>query len=79
MHLLRSVLRQNFDPACLNVAVESIMTRDVICVDPKTSLSAMLALVNTHDINRLPVTDTGKHLLGLVSRTDLLNILSTLR
>lgn len=79
MHLLRSVLSQTFDPACLEVAVETIMTREVICVSPQTSLAEMLSLVNSHDINRLPVTEAGKRVVGLVSRTDLLNVLSTLR
>ena len=75
MHLLKVVLDKPLDPASLDATVDSIMTRDAICVRQTTSLAAMLDIIRKKDINRLPVVDADNKLLGIVSRTDLLNTL----
>ena len=79
MHLLRVVIKNTFDPSFLDTQVENCMTKNVISVLPNISLSTMITLIQKHDINRLPVTDDKNNLLGLVSRTDILNTLSKLR
>lgn len=77
MHLLRAVLRQEFDPACLDRYVRDIMTSPAVSVRPSATLADMLALVGTRHINRLPVTNAEGRLVGLVSRTDILNTLGS--
>ena len=77
MHLLRSVLRENFSPTCLNRTVAEVMTREVITVRPDTSLAEMLAVVKARNINRLPVLNPEGRLAGLVSRPALPNTLGS--
>jgi CBS domain-containing protein len=52
-----------------------LMTRDVISVDAKASLSDIVALMEEHRIKRVPVLE-GDKVVGLVSRADLLRALS---
>lgn len=54
--------------------VRGYMTRRVICVTPRTSLSEVQRLLIENDIGRLPVMDGGR-LVGIVSRTDVLRTL----
>jgi CBS domain-containing protein len=55
--------------------VADVMTRDVISVDAKASLSDIVALMEEHRIKRVPVLE-GDKVVGLVSRADLLRALS---
>ncbi|MBQ7608949.1 MAG: CBS domain-containing protein [Desulfovibrionaceae bacterium] len=75
MHLLKAVLEKPIEPNALSVPVDTIMTKEAICVQKETSLAAMLDIIHTKAINRLPVIDADKKLVGIVSRTDLLNTL----
>ena len=78
MHLLRAVMRRDFDLGCLDKPVAHVMTKEVVTATPATPLSIMIDTMRTRNINRLPVLDSG-NLAGIVSRTDLLNTLGALQ
>jgi tRNA nucleotidyltransferase (CCA-adding enzyme) len=52
--------------------VSGFMSRPIISVKPETPLSEMQRLMIRNDIGRLPVLDESNHLLGLVSRKEVL-------
>lgn len=57
--------------------VEDVMTRQVISVQEETSLDDLVDLMEKHDIKRLPVM-RGKVPVGIVTRTNLLQAMSSL-
>lgn len=57
--------------------VEDVMTRQVISVQEETSLADLVDLMEKHDIKRLPVM-RGKVPVGIVTRTNLLQAMSSL-
>ena len=77
MHLLRAVMRNKFDSSCLDAPVSHVMTKEVVTATPAMPLSKMINTMSNRNINRLPVLDSG-NLVGIVSRTDLLNTLGAL-
>jgi CBS-domain-containing membrane protein len=60
-------------PADKNVMleIESIMTRDVICINMDITLGDAIELCSQNRIRHLPVLDEGKRLAGLVTDRDL--------
>ncbi len=54
-----------------------VMTRDVICVGPGTTLDAIADLMEKHHIKRVPVVQERK-LVGIVSRANLLRALAAM-
>ena len=54
-----------------------VMTRDVICVGPETTLDAIADLMEQHRIKRLPVVRE-RVLVGIVSRANLLRALAAM-
>lgn len=52
--------------------VSGFMSHPVISVSPETPLSEIQRLLVRNDIGRLPVLDSANHLLGLVSRREVL-------
>ncbi len=50
--------------------ISSWMTRDVITVTPETSVNKANKLMQDHDIRRLPVLDTQRNVVGIVSDRD---------
>lgn len=58
-----------------DLPVKGYMTRKVVTVPPMAPISEVQRLMVTHDVGRLPVVDEWGHLLGLVTRTDLLKAL----
>ncbi len=55
--------------------VSSVMTKDVVHVDPETPLTRVLELMVKLRTRGVPVLDNGK-LAGVVSRTDLMHALA---
>jgi CBS domain-containing protein len=51
--------------------VSALMTRDVIVVRPETSIDTAAALLLDNGISRLPVIDRNGKLIGVLSKTDL--------
>ncbi len=59
--------------------VEEIMTREVVVVSPETSVRAAATLMTDRNINRLPVTESGKsgeRLVGIVTRGDVVRAIA---
>jgi CBS-domain-containing membrane protein len=55
--------------------VADVMTRDVLSVNAKSPLTDIVAMMEEHRVKRVPVLD-GDHVVGVVSRADLLRALS---
>ena len=61
-------------PAVLDVAVDTLMIRDVRTCSPRTTVDEAIANMTNGRFRHLPVLDEGK-LLGVISIRDLLNTL----
>jgi CBS domain-containing membrane protein len=48
------------------------MSRDVVAVEFATGLDEAWRLLQEHQLRALPVLDRGRHVIGIVSRTDFL-------
>jgi len=51
-----------------------LMTRHIVTVRPDTPLSAAVREMFEHRVNRLPVVDDDRRLMGIVSRSDVLRM-----
>jgi len=51
-----------------------LMTRHVVTVRPETPLSAAVREMFEHRVNRLPVVDDDRRLMGIISRSDVLRM-----
>ncbi len=51
-------------------SVSTIMTRDMICVAPKTLMSEVAKLFENHDFHHLPVVNKNGMAVGMISRHD---------
>jgi len=49
-----------------------IMSTDLICVDPATSVLDVACLMLNHDVSALPVVGSDRRLLGIISEGDLM-------
>jgi CBS domain-containing protein len=48
------------------------MTNEVVVVEPEATLRDVMAILDDHDFNGLPVVDGNDHLLGLITKLDVL-------
>lgn len=71
--IVTAVVAKSVDLA--TVRVGDVMTEDVACVRAGDSLQDLVALMQRRGVRRVPVTDAGNHLLGVVSVDDLLRAL----
>src|SRR5262245_3200752 len=67
--ILRRVVVPRLDPAATTVA--NVMTTEVICCRPHTTLKEARGVMKNRRIRHLPVLDDGERLRGLVSIGDL--------
>jgi CBS domain-containing protein len=51
-----------------------LMTSPAVTIHPDAPVGSAARLLNSHHLRRLPVVDPGGHLLGIVSRRDLLTV-----
>ena len=65
--VLRRIVAEQRDPA--STPIESVMTTNVICVEPDMDLDEVSSIMQQQKIRHLPVCDDGK-LLGMVSIGD---------
>lgn len=56
--------------------VEAVMTREVVSIGPDASISEAARLMMAKGVNRLPVLDREKRLVGIVTRGDLVSSLA---
>jgi len=67
----REALAREYRKA-IGTTVADVMTSSPISIEPDASIGAAAALINSHDIDVLPVVEAGL-LVGLVTRTALIN------
>jgi CBS domain-containing protein len=67
--LLQRVVAQRRDPA--DSPVRDVMTTEVVCGRPETTVDEARAVMKNRRIRHMPVLDGGDQLLGLVSIGDL--------
>lgn len=61
------------DGAC-RLTAQGLMTQTVVTVGPDEPLVTAVRLMFEHRVNRLPVVDAGRGLLGMISRSDILRV-----
>ena len=57
----------------LQYQIRDVMTVDPIAISPKAKLREAEELFETHDFNGVPVVDSQRYLLGMLTKFDLLN------
>jgi len=62
------------DASVVNAAVESIMTKDVVSIDPDFEVADLTRLMTERRIRHVPVIDNDGALVGLVSIGDVVKI-----
>ena len=72
MALLDALLGAGVPVDVFGQPASAVMTKGMFSVDVHAALGQMLELMQAKGVNRLPVTEDG-HLIGIVSRTDILN------
>ena len=55
--------------------ITDVMSTDVITINPKTTIAEAVEILLKHSITGVPVVDTKKKLLGIVSEKDLLKLI----
>jgi CBS domain-containing protein len=60
--------------AARSVAVRDVMSMGVICVRANTRAETAAALLVEHHVRSVPVVDEDRRLLGIVSKTDLMQV-----
>jgi len=58
----------------LGEEVGGVMSSGVVTTDPDTSIYEAAKIMTFQDIKRLPVVDEEQHLLGIISRADIVSI-----
>jgi CBS-domain-containing membrane protein len=53
---------------------KDLMTRPAVTIGPDATLAEAAGLMSDHRVKRLPVTDGAGHLIGIVSRLDVLSV-----
>ena len=54
--------------------VRDVMTKDPICVTENTSVTDAKQIMNTKKINKLPVLDSSKKLVGIITKNDIAQV-----
>ncbi len=60
------------------MVAKDIMTKDLVTISPDASLHDAGLLIKEKRINGVPIVDEEKNLLGIITLTDLLNIIDVL-
>jgi CBS domain-containing protein len=55
-------------------SVGGAMSRNVVCIEPQASHSQAARVMDRKVVKRLPVVDEDGHLLGIISRSDILSV-----
>lgn len=55
--------------------VDRVMTKDVVCCAPETTLDQVLGLMKAHGLRRIPVVDGAGKLKGVITVQDVLSYL----
>lgn len=75
--LTTTELRQHLaDLRRADTPVSQVMTTPVLTVTPDTSVAEAMQRMVEHDVKRLPVVDTDRRIVGIVSRVDILRAMA---
>ena len=72
--IVLEILGQGVDLAA--VAIDDVMSRELVCADEDTSLPMVIKLMRDHGVRRLPVVDAGGGLGGIFLMDDLLGLVA---
>ncbi|HEU5389676.1 MAG TPA: CBS domain-containing protein [Streptosporangiaceae bacterium] len=72
--VLAGILHRKDQAKARGVTAGDLMTTAVVAVRPDDSVEHAAKLMYDRHVKRLPVTDTDGHLLGIVSRADVLSV-----
>lgn len=72
--IVRKVMSKNKNPK--KTKTKDVMTRNVITVSPETSIREAAYIMTRNNVRRLPVIDKKEGLVGIVTETDVIRILS---
>lgn len=62
--------RHAFERISSSIKGSDMMTRQVLCVQKETPLSAVAEIMANNDVSGVPVVDPGQHVLGIISEKD---------
>lgn len=65
--------------AIREVCVSEIMSLPPVTASPDTPLCDLSTIFREKNINRIPITDSTRRVIGIVTRSDLANVLGTFR
>jgi CBS-domain-containing membrane protein len=71
-----TISENNSDRESLTRLVHLIMVRDVVTASPQTSLPKAAADMLEHRVGCLPVLDSGRRVVGIVTTSDLLSYMA---
>ena len=58
-----------------DIEVQQIMSREIRSVTPATSVGEALEMMHEHRVSALPVVDDSEHCVGIITITDLIELL----
>ncbi len=74
-HTLESMFRQSANPQAVPESVADIMAKQVISISPDRSLHDAIDLMKKHHVKRLIVVGEDHKVLGIVTRSNLVQVL----
>ena len=60
----------------LGQTVGEVMSRDLITIDPDKSVREAAQLMHDRSVHRLPVVDTDHHVVGILTRGDIVRTMA---
>lgn len=75
---LSGILRFRDHEKALGVTAAELMTSPPVTVGPDTPLADAARLMRDRRVKRLPVVNAGEHLIGIISRADVLRVFTRL-
>lgn len=72
MEILGLFLKGRILAPVADARVSSVMSEAVISIEPSASLAHAAYVMDRHGVKRLPVADAEGHLVGILSRSDLI-------
>jgi CBS domain-containing protein len=74
--MITGLLRHKEQEKARGIKAGELMTRPAVTVGADNTVQDAARIMYKHKVKRLPVTDANNHLVGIVSRTDILSVFS---
>ena len=72
--MITGLLRRKEHAKARGITAGDLMSSPAVTVTPEDTLEHAAKLMYTRKVKRLPVVDSGAHLVGIISRTDVLSV-----